>query len=224
MLVMKARRLSASRHDPAWRSAIRSASRTKRPEFSVHDALHLSRWRGSIHRHVGRDLERNGFEVHEVEGWREHYAPHLQALARSASIAARRPGRRAGGRRGEDAALAPLPCRPARRLRAQQRAALPDPALAVQPRPLGPACSSAGGISIAAGCSALPSAIAVPKRSKNSDSPFSPLAGRVPPSAERAERSEAGVRGRCRKSAFPDAAPSSSPPPCICTGTILCDG
>ena len=47
--------------------------RTKRPEFAV---LTKYIFPGGELDHIGNtvaSLERNGFEVHDVEGWREHY-------------------------------------------------------------------------------------------------------------------------------------------------------
>ncbi len=49
---------------------------------------------------------------------------------------------------------------------------------------------------------------------RDGDSPLPACGERVRPAAERAERSEAGVRGRCQnKAPFPDAAPLPETPP-----------
>ena len=49
-----------------------------------------------------RNLERHGFEVHDVEGWREHYARTTRLWHER--LLANRGGGRARGRRGEDPA------------------------------------------------------------------------------------------------------------------------
>jgi cyclopropane-fatty-acyl-phospholipid synthase len=66
---------------PAKRSM--RAFRKKRPEFA---ALTRYIFPGGEFDHIGlslTNLERHGFEIHDVDGWREHYGPHLPALDRA---------------------------------------------------------------------------------------------------------------------------------------------
>ena len=145
-------------HHAIMRPAKRSdrSFRRKRPEFAL---LTKYIFPGGELDHIGNtvaSLERNGFEVHDVEGWREHYqrtcrhwhdrllANYDQAVAEVGEV--------------EDADLARLSRGLLDHLRAQQRAALPDArrrAASAAP----PACRRRGRISIA-------EALALPSRSR----------------------------------------------------------
>ena len=73
-LLKPARALPASRHHPPRQTRPSARSARKRPEFAALDALHLSRRRARSSSAMSvANLERHGFEVHDVEGWREHY-------------------------------------------------------------------------------------------------------------------------------------------------------
>ena len=68
-----ARPLSCTTPSPAAPSAPTRPSARSGPSTGDPDPLHLPRRRTRPSRHVGANLERYGFEVHDVEGWREHY-------------------------------------------------------------------------------------------------------------------------------------------------------
>ncbi len=75
-LLQAARALSASHH-----RAARTARTKRRREETAYKALGRYIFPGGELDHLGmsiENLERYGFEVHDVEGWREHYAKTLR--------------------------------------------------------------------------------------------------------------------------------------------------
>ena len=85
----------APRQEPAGPQA-QEAARIRRA-----DAIHLSRRRARSHRPHGYQSRAHGFEIHDVEGWREHYQRtcrfwHDRLLGQYDAACARSAGRRRG--------------------------------------------------------------------------------------------------------------------------------
>ena len=132
---------------PGKRAAVKGGK--KRPEFA---ALTRYIFPGGELDYLGRtitNLERHGFEVHDVEGWREHYQRtcrlwHDRLRARYDEACAR-------SRRSQDARLAGLSRGLLDRVRARPLRPLPDALLQARQGRERPAADAGGFVSAALG-------------------------------------------------------------------------